>query len=85
MSEDLISGHRLIGLVLQKRKPFRCKRSSHRLFYLQRQAQPAAARFQKTEKAANREIGCPFVLAAKRQPIQGNGWIGKQNLSGTPG
>jgi hypothetical protein len=29
-------------------------------------------------------IGCLFVLAAKRQPIQGNGWIGKQDVLETP-
>lgn len=30
-------------------------------------------------------IGCLFVLAAKRQPIRGNGWIGKQDVLETPG
>jgi hypothetical protein len=29
-------------------------------------------------------IGCLFVLAAKRQPIRGNGWIGKQDVLETP-
>jgi hypothetical protein len=32
-----------------------------------------------------RGIGCLFVLAAKRQPIRGNGWIGKQDVLETPG
>ena len=32
-----------------------------------------------------RGIGCLFVLAAKRQPIRGNGWIGKQDVLKTPG
>jgi hypothetical protein len=34
---------------------------------------------------ADRKIGCLLDLAAGRQPTQGNGWIGKQCLSGTPG
>jgi hypothetical protein len=29
-------------------------------------------------------IGCLSVLAAERQPIRGNGWIGKQDVLETP-